>query len=305
MARREGAAGARFGRVLLLIVLVALGIRIAYVAGAKSGPCRIALPNGVVVGSSPSKCTGPNDQVYYNGQANSVADGDGFNEPFWTVSHPGEKAPPAADHPPLTVFVLTPVSWLVDHPPLSWVIDEPLHDHVREHRYTMVFLGTLVVLLIGLLGRRIGGDAVGLVAAGIAAINPNMWVNDGLVMSETVTVLTVVGAMWAALALWERPTLPRAAVLGLVCGLAALGARRADPVRAVARDRRGVHGVEAVVGPICACRRSRRDVGPRDRAVGRLQPCRASTTARSSRRTTASRCSDRTATRSTPATASA
>jgi 4-amino-4-deoxy-L-arabinose transferase-like glycosyltransferase len=208
--------------VLLLIVLVALGIRIAYVAGAKSGPCRIALPNGVVVGSSPSKCTGPNDQVYYNGQANYVADGHGFNEPFWTVTHPGQKAPPAADHPPLTVFVLTPVSWLVEHPPLSWVIDEPLHDHVREHRYTMVVLGTLVVLLIGLVGRRIGGDAVGLAAAGIAAINPNMWVNDGLVMSETVTALTVVGAMWAAIAFWKRPTLLRAAVLGLLCGLAAL-----------------------------------------------------------------------------------
>ena len=223
-ATTSGVAPARlFGRVLLLIVLVALGIRIAYVAGAKSGPCRIALPNGVVVGSSPSKCTGPNDQVFYNGEANSVAAGHGFNEPFWTVTHPGQKAPPAADHPPLTVFVLAPVSWLVDHPPLSWVIDEPLHDHVREHRYTMVVLGTLLVLLIGLLGRRIGGDAVGLVAAGIAAVNPNMWVNDGLVMSETVTALTVVGAMWAAIALWERPTLRRAAVLGLLCGLAALG----------------------------------------------------------------------------------
>ena len=60
------------------------------------------------------------------------------------------------------------MSWLVDHPPLSWVIDEPVHDHVREHRYTNVMLGTLVVLLIGLLGRRIAGDAVGLVAAGLA-----------------------------------------------------------------------------------------------------------------------------------------
>jgi 4-amino-4-deoxy-L-arabinose transferase-like glycosyltransferase len=208
--------------VLLVIVVVALGIRIGYIAGAKSGPCPIALPDGTVLGSSPSKCTGSNDQVYYNGQANAVAKGDGFNEPFWVVTHPGEKAPPAADHPPLTVFVLAPVSWLVEHPPLSWVIDEPLHDHVREHRYTMAVLGTLLVLLVGLLGRRIGGDAVGLVAAGIAAINPNIWINDGLVMSETVTALTVVGAMWAAFALWERPTLLRAAGLGILCGLAAL-----------------------------------------------------------------------------------
>jgi len=114
------------------------------------------------------------------------------------------------------------VSWLTDRPPFSWVIEEPQHDHVREHRYTMVVLGTVLVGLIGLLGRRVGGDTVGLVAAGIAAISPNVWVNDGLVMSETLTALTVVGAMLCAFAFRDRPTLRRAAALGALCGLAAL-----------------------------------------------------------------------------------
>src|SRR5262249_51999294 len=128
----------------------------------------------------------------------------------------------AAHHPPLTIMVLAPVSWLTDHPPLSWFIHEPFHDHLREQRYTMVLFGTLLLLLIGLLGRRVGGPAVGLTAAAIAAVLPTIWVNDGLVMSETITSVTVVGALLCAFWLWDHPTLWRAALLGAVCGVAAL-----------------------------------------------------------------------------------
>ena len=211
----------RFGRVLLVIVAVAFGIRVAYVAIAKAGPCPVVLPGGAHFGSTESKCE-RGDEIFYNSEANYVADGHGFNEPFAALTDPGGKSPPAADHPPLTVFVLAPVSWLTDHAPLSWVIKEPLHDHVREHRYTMVLLGTLVVALVGLLGRRVGGETVGLVAAGIAALSPNIWVNDGLVMSETVTVLTVTGALLGALWWRDLPSWRRAAVVGALCGLAAL-----------------------------------------------------------------------------------
>jgi 4-amino-4-deoxy-L-arabinose transferase-like glycosyltransferase len=96
----------------------------------------------------------------------------------------------------------------------------------------MVVLGTLLVLLVGLLGRRVGGEPVGLGAAAIAALSPNIWVNDGLVMSETVTGLAVVAALLAAFALWDRPTLLRAGLLGGASGLAALA--RAEFVLLVA-----------------------------------------------------------------------
>jgi 4-amino-4-deoxy-L-arabinose transferase-like glycosyltransferase len=215
------AAVTRFGRVLLVIVAVAFGIRVAYVAVAKAGPCPIVLADGTRAGTSPSACE-RGDELFYNAEANYVADGHGFNEPFTALTHPGAKAAPAADHPPLTVMVLAPVSWLVDHAPVSWIVKEPLHDHVREHRYTMVVLGTLLVALVGLLGRRVGGDTVGLVAAGIAALSPNIWVNDGLVMSETLTMLAVVGAMYATFWWRDRPSPLRAAALGAVCGIAAL-----------------------------------------------------------------------------------
>lgn len=198
-----------FTTLLLAVMFVALVVRIAYVAGAKHGPCHNPL-----IGSIPTECA-VGDQLFYNGEANRLAQGDGFVE--WAI--PGSHAPPAADHPPLTVLVLTPVAWLSIHGPLSWVHDPT---HLTQERYFMALLGTLLVGLIGLLGRTIGGDRVGLLAALLAALYPNLWVNDGLVMSETVTGIAVVGALLLAYALRARPRTTTALLCGAVCGLAAL-----------------------------------------------------------------------------------
>jgi 4-amino-4-deoxy-L-arabinose transferase-like glycosyltransferase len=215
--------------LLLAIVAVGFGVRVSYVAIGKAGPCEAFDAAGKIVATSPSKCL-QGDELFYNSEANFIANGHGFNEPYSAFFHPGQEPLPAADHPPLTVLGLAPMSWLADREPMSGWIREPQQDHVRVHRYTMVVLGTVLVGLVGLLGRRVGrglggekrGDAVGLIAAGIAAITPNMWVNDGLVMSETLTALAVVGAMLCAFWFWDRPTLMRAAALGGVCGVATL-----------------------------------------------------------------------------------
>jgi hypothetical protein len=218
----------RFAWTLAIIVVVAFGVRVSYVAIAKRGPCPVTV-GGKVVGSYPSQCT-VGDQIFYNAEANTIAKGKGFVEPLWPVTHPGEKPPPAADHPPLTVVVLAGVNWMVMHQPLASIAGDRLDTNVREDRYAMALFGTILVLLVGLLGRRVGrsvrgvnADTVGLVAAGIAALSPNVWVNDGLVMSETLTALAVVGACLLAFALWDRPTLLRAAGLGALCSLAAMG----------------------------------------------------------------------------------
>jgi len=222
----HGTAG--FWRVLAVILVVAFGVRVSYVAIAKRGPCPIKVA-GKVVGSYPSACT-VGDQIFYNAEANTIAAGNGFTEPLWSVTHPGRPAPPAADHPPLTVTLLAGVNWLVEHPPVSAIAGDKLDTNVREDRYAMVVLGTILVLLVGLLGRRVGravpgvdADTVGLVAAGIAALSPNVWVNDGLVMSETLTGLAVVGACLLAFALWDHPTVWWAIALGASCGVVALG----------------------------------------------------------------------------------
>ena len=93
---------------------------------------------------------------------------------------------------------------------------------MREQRYTVAIIGTLVVLLIGLLGRRLGGHRVGLVAALIAALYPNMWVTDGLLFAEPVARLCVLGALLLALRARDRSRATTFLALGVVCGLAAL-----------------------------------------------------------------------------------
>jgi 4-amino-4-deoxy-L-arabinose transferase-like glycosyltransferase len=198
-----------FGRLLLAIVVLALAVRVGYVAGAKRGPCF-----NKEIGSIPTQCAA-GDQLFYNGEANRLALGDGFVA--WAVPGPG--APPAADHPPLTAVVLAPVAWLNIHGPFRWVRDLT---GLTEERYFMTLLGTLLVFLIGLLGRRVGGDRVGLVAALVAALYPNLWVSDGLVMSETVTGVTVVGALLLAYSLRDRPRARTALLCGACCGLVAL-----------------------------------------------------------------------------------
>ncbi len=182
----------RFARVLLVITIVGLGIRVAYVVGAK-------LDEGTNIG----------DQIFYNAAANRLAWGDGFVEPFDPHPPPLLGSDPAADHPPLTILVLAPVSKITDDSP-------------NAHRFTMVAFGTATVVLIGLLGRSLGGDRAGLIAAGIAAINPNLWVNDGLIMSESLSALVVTIALLLAYRLLRAPSVKLALWLGLVCGLAAL-----------------------------------------------------------------------------------
>ncbi|MCB0999379.1 MAG: glycosyltransferase family 39 protein [Acidimicrobiales bacterium] len=141
-----------------------------------------------------------NDSIYYSAQAQQLADGIWFREIF--VDRPG------AEHGPLTSILLASVSWVDD--PVPW------------QRLLTVLCGIATVALIGLLGRRVGGERVGLIAASIAAVYPNLWMNDGLVMSESVSVLMVVSVLLAAIGLLDRPTIASAALVGLLAGLAAL-----------------------------------------------------------------------------------
>jgi 4-amino-4-deoxy-L-arabinose transferase-like glycosyltransferase len=93
---------------------------------------------------------------------------------------------------------------------------------VFQQRFVTATLGVITVALIGVLGRRIGGARVGLVAAVIAAVYPNLWINDGLVMSESLGALLVTLILLAMMAMLDRPTWPRAALVGALFGLAIL-----------------------------------------------------------------------------------
>jgi 4-amino-4-deoxy-L-arabinose transferase-like glycosyltransferase len=141
------------------------------------------------------------DALTFHIVAQHLADGDGFRRPF-------EDAP-TAEHPPLWPFVLA-------------LADLVGAQGYLAHRLIGALIGTVTVVGIGVLGRVLVGETVGLVAAGIAAVNPMLWGADVSLMSEPLYGLLIVGSLLAATRVRARPGPRWALVLGLVLGLAAL-----------------------------------------------------------------------------------
>jgi 4-amino-4-deoxy-L-arabinose transferase-like glycosyltransferase len=142
-----------------------------------------------------------NDSIYYSGQARQPWDGIWFREVFFPHQ-------PGAEHGPLTSILMAPVS-----------IGESFF---RWQRIVTVVTGVTLVWVIGRLVEDIADRRAGVAAALIAAVYPNLWMNDGLVMSESVSTLCVGLSLWAAWRLSLADDGRRAWVLGVVLGLAVL-----------------------------------------------------------------------------------
>jgi 4-amino-4-deoxy-L-arabinose transferase-like glycosyltransferase len=175
---------ANFARRLGVITLAAAVWRLGYLFVAK-------FDEGLLL----------NDSLYYSLQASRNGDGDWFREALTDL--------PGAEHGPLTILYLTP-----------WSLGNG--DDVPWQRFAITLLGIASVAVIGLLGRRLAGPTVGLVAAAIAAVYPNLWVNDSLVMSESLACLIVSIALLVALGFDRRPGPGRALALGALAGLGGL-----------------------------------------------------------------------------------
>src|SRR5204862_6489197 len=93
----------------------------------------------------------------FNAEPTRVADGRGYIEPFVNAAYGTGVA--TAAHPPLYPTVLAGLSFLG-------------LDGVLAHRALGAFLGGATIVLVALIGRRVGGERVGLAAAGIAALYP-------------------------------------------------------------------------------------------------------------------------------------
>ena len=140
------------------------------------------------------------DALYYVLQASANANGQWFDDP----ASPGS---PAADHPPLTAILLTPAGLFAGR-------------EVTMSRLIMALVGTAAIVVLALVGRRLGGDTVGVVAAALAAANPNLWMNDALPMSEAPAALALGLVFLATYRLAATPTPRWAVAAGLACGLA-------------------------------------------------------------------------------------
>ncbi|HWM20432.1 MAG TPA: glycosyltransferase family 39 protein [Ilumatobacteraceae bacterium] len=143
-----------------------------------------------------------NDSIYYSAWAKQLTEGRFFREVFNNL--------PTAEHGPLTSVLMAPVSWMGDPVPFQ--------------RLVTVICGTVTIAVIGLLGRALGGARLGIVAAAIAAVYANLWINDGLVMSESVSVLAVSAVLLSAhrVLVDEHRDVRSLAILGGLCGLATL-----------------------------------------------------------------------------------
>lgn len=176
-----------FGAALAAIVAVGLAARLVYA---------LVVMRGVPVGG---------DGLEFHILANQLAAGDGYVQPL--IVSPNHVA--TADKPPLYPLLLTIPSLL------GWKT-------LVAHRVVSCLMGAALVAGVGLLGRRVGGDRIGLIAAALAALYPLLVVLDGAVRSESLYAPLIAFALLAAYRLVDRPTLGRAALLGALFGAAAL-----------------------------------------------------------------------------------
>jgi peptidoglycan/LPS O-acetylase OafA/YrhL len=179
----------RFWWWLAGITAAALAVRLTYVLGWRTP--------WLVIG----------DPYYYHHGANLLADGEGYVHPYqfllFGVRHPG------ADHPPGFMTVLAGFSWLGFR-------------SFFQHQVIACLLGAAGVAAMGAAGRRIAGERVGLIVAVLAALSPNLFYFDAMVVSETMVVGTTAAILIATYRWWDRPSLRNAVVFGVVIGLSAL-----------------------------------------------------------------------------------
>ena len=174
---------------LAAVAVGALALRVVYVLGWQH-------PTSVI-----------GDAYYYHHAANLLAHGHGFPHPYRLLRD--HVRTPGAQHPPLYIVTLA-LGSLVG---LSSFLG---------HQLLSCLLGTVTVVLIALITRRLSGAAAGLVAAGVAAVYPNLWLNDGLVLSETLVQTMSALVVLTAYVFWQRRSDGSVAMLGVVVGLAAL-----------------------------------------------------------------------------------
>ena len=183
----------RFWAGMVLVTVAALGLRVAYVLSVTRHDTHFY------------------DAAYYEGEAVSLAHGDGFTDPFPFFRSPPGPAGPSAEHGPLTSVVLVPAA-LIGDGDLSELL----------MRFTMVLVGVGAILVLGLLARDLGGDLVGLIAAAVAALDPNLWMNDGLIMSESLSVLLVAAILLLSYRVLRGASWRWVVALGVLGGLVTL-----------------------------------------------------------------------------------
>ncbi len=152
------------------------------------------------------------DPALYLILADHVAAGDGFRYGF----APDQGT--TAYYPPGYPLALAAVVWLVRLLPFDvTVFDVAI--------WLNVALSVATIGLVFVLGRRLGGDRVGLVAAGVWAMWPNLIFHSGIVLTETLFLFLLVLLLIVVLgdpAAARLPGKARLVTIGVLFGLTLL-----------------------------------------------------------------------------------
>jgi 4-amino-4-deoxy-L-arabinose transferase-like glycosyltransferase len=168
----------------------------------------LAIRVGTVLGR-PHRVPG-GDAYFYHYAANLLASGKGFINPFLYYQHtPHQVVKAAATFPPGFVLVLTAAA-LVGFKSFF------------AQRIWCCIIGAIAIAVCGVTGREIAGRRVGLIAAFLVAVYPNIWMNDELAMSEALSPLIVAVVLLTVYRFWKRPGWKSGIWLGLSVGVATL-----------------------------------------------------------------------------------
>jgi len=172
-----------------LIAIAGLALRVAY----------------VLITKNPRHLGG--DDFYYHHGANLLVDGHGFVDPIQLLQF--NRTTPGAVHPPGYIVALALPSLLR----LRSVLD---------HQMWSCIIGAGTIVVVGFAGKEIAGPRVGLAAAAIAAVYPNIWFYDSVVMSETLILFTTALTILIAYRFARQPSVCLAIGLGVSVGITAL-----------------------------------------------------------------------------------
>ncbi len=195
-------AARRFAMVLLLIAICGFAGRVIYVLVVTRHEPIASLDHYFG-----DRAVRSFDEIYYVNGADALVHGDWFRFSELPGNPVGARAEQAL-HPPLTSIAFAPVAALTTSE--------------TALRHWVAFAGAALLVIVGLLGRELGGERAGLLAAGLAAVYPGIWLNDGVLLSETYAMLFTTGAVLATYRCIRRPRLGMAIVVGLACACAML-----------------------------------------------------------------------------------
>jgi hypothetical protein len=172
----------RFNLYLASVAALALGLRLVYLFSSRSDPIS-------------------GDAFFYRSTARFLSEGSELVNPI-TME-------PSALHPPGWPLLMAPLD-------LMGV------DSRFGYQLLAAALGTLTVVLVGRLGLAVADGRVGLVAAGIAAVYPNLWLHERTLLAEVALLPLVAGLLLVVHRHIVGPRLALAAAMGTIIGALAL-----------------------------------------------------------------------------------